>query len=174
MEKKMKTCSVNEIKGEECHPNADSKRNDCKTDSDNPVTLKDMAYIPKSVMLTGGAGFIGSVVLCRLVRLYPEIRFLCLDKLTYCGSVKNFESIRDAPNFVFVKGDILSTDLVNHLLNRYEIDTIMHFAAETHVDNSFGNSLVFTRVNVEGTHVLLECARAAGKQIRRFIMISTG
>lgn len=130
-------------------------------------------FIPVSVLFTGGAGFIGSNVLVHLVNKFPAVRWICLDKVTSCANTKNFDEIKGHKNFTFVKGDICSADLLNHLMNEYSIDTIMHFAAETHVDNSFGNSLVFTTTNVLGTHTLLECAKLHRKQIRRFIHVST-
>jgi len=92
------------------------------------------------------------------------------DKLDYCSSLKNL-NITNNINYKFVKGDILSADLVSEVLNSESIDTIMHFAAQTHVDNSFGNSFTFTLSNVLGTHVLLEAAKLA--KIKRFIHVST-
>jgi len=130
-------------------------------------------YVPTSVLFTGGAGFIGSNVMIHLMDIFPNTRFVCLDKLDYCASVRNFEPVKDRSTFVFVKGDICSADLVNHLISSYKIDTVMHFAAQTHVDNSFGNSVQFTIANVVGTHNLLECAKRFQKQIRRFIHVST-
>jgi len=130
-------------------------------------------YIPRSVLLTGGAGFIGSHVLCHLVQRYPEAHFVCLDKLAYCASLRNLDEIMHRPNFTFVQGDIVDCSLVRRILEQYGVDTIIHFAAETHVDNSFGNSLEFTVTNVLGTHVLLESARLCKQQIRRFIHVST-
>lgn len=132
-----------------------------------------MAYVPGCVLLTGGAGFIGSNTLCHLVTKYPDIVFVCLDKMNYCASMRNLAEIADQPNFKFVKGDITSGDLVNHVFEQYSIDTVLHFAAQSHVDNSFGNSLDFTMANVLGTHVLLEAARVAKVPIRRFIHVST-
>jgi len=131
------------------------------------------AYTPKAVLFTGGAGFIGSNVMVHLVQTYPNCKFVCLDKVTACANVKNFQEILEHPNFTFVKGDICAADLVSHLIRSYNIDTIMHFAAETHVDNSFGNSLVFTKTNVLGTHTLLESAKLFQSQIQRFIHVST-
>ncbi|GFH28095.1 NAD(P)-bd_dom domain-containing protein [Haematococcus lacustris] len=136
-----------------------------------PATVPTL-YEPKNILITGGAGFIASHVTLRLVNNYPHYNIVVLDKLDYCASVANFVSIEDKPNFKFVKGDIQSMDLLTFLLKSLAIDTIMHFAAQTHVDNSFGNSLAFTMNNTYGTHVLLEAARMAGT-IKRFINVST-
>ena len=130
-------------------------------------------YQPTAILLTGGAGFIGSHTLCHLVETYPDTPIVCLDKVTVCANTKNFESVLDRPNFTFIKGDITSVDLVHHIFQKYNIDTVLHFAAETHVDNSFGQSLVFTTTNVLGTHVLLEAAKARLPHFRRFIHVST-
>jgi len=130
-------------------------------------------YKPNSVLITGAAGFIASNVAIRLVKNHPKIMFVILDKLDYCANLKNLDPVKECKNFEFVKGDILSTDLVNLLVRQYKIDTIYHFAAQTHVDNSFGNSLTFTRNNVLGTHTLLECWRANQDLIKRFIHVST-
>ncbi|KAK4355344.1 hypothetical protein RND71_024315 [Anisodus tanguticus] len=129
-------------------------------------------YTPKNILITGAAGFIASHVANRLVRSYPDYKIVVLDKLDYCSSLKNLTPSRSSPNFKFVKGDIGSADLVNYLLITENIDTIMHFAAQTHVDNSFGNSFEFTKNNIYGTHVLLEACKVTG-QIRRFIHVST-
>lgn len=93
------------------------------------------------------------------------------DKLDYCSSLKNIASIADEPNYSFVKGSITSPDLVNYVLRKEGIDTIMHFAAQTHVDNSFGNSFTFTEANILGTHVLLEAAKEA--KVGLFLHVST-
>lgn len=129
-------------------------------------------YTPKNILITGAAGFIASHVANRLVRNYPDYKIVVLDKLDYCSNLKNLLASRSSPNFKFVKGDIASADLVNFLLITESIDTIMHFAAQTHVDNSFGNSFEFTKNNIYGTHVLLEACKTTG-QIRRFIHVST-
>ncbi|KAI6690269.1 hypothetical protein NL676_027097 [Syzygium grande] len=129
-------------------------------------------YTPKNILITGAAGFIASHVANRLIRNYPEYKIVVLDKLDYCSNLKNLIPSQSSPNFKFVKGDIGSADLVNYLLITESIDTIMHFAAQTHVDNSFGNSFEFTKNNIYGTHVLLEACKVTG-QIRRFIHVST-
>ncbi|KAM0938328.1 putative UDP-glucose 4,6-dehydratase [Dioscorea sansibarensis] len=129
-------------------------------------------YKPKNILITGAAGFIASHVANRLIRNYPEYKIVVLDKLDYCSNLKNLNPSRSSPNFKFVRGDIASADLVNYLLITENIDTIMHFAAQTHVDNSFGNSFEFTKNNIYGTHVLLEACKVTG-QIRRFIHVST-
>lgn len=85
--------------------------------------------------------------------------------------MENLDEIKDFPNYKFINGNICSSDLVNYVLSNEHIDTIMHFAAQTHVDNSFGNSFQFTQNNIMGTHVLLEAAKLAG--IKRFIHVST-
>lgn len=130
------------------------------------------SYTPKNILITGAAGFIASHVANRLVRSYPDYNIVVLDKLDYCSNLKNLLPSKSSPNFKFVKGDIGSADLVNYLLITESIDTIMHFAAQTHVDNSFGNSFEFTKNNIYGTHVLLEACKVTG-QIRRFIHVST-
>ncbi|PPR90472.1 hypothetical protein GOBAR_AA30213 [Gossypium barbadense] len=129
-------------------------------------------YTPKNILITGAAGFIASHVCNRLIRNYPDYKIVVLDKLDYCSSLKNLDPSRSSPNFKFIKGDIASADLVHFILQTEFIDTIMHFAAQTHVDNSFGNSFEFTKNNIYGTHVLLEACKVTG-QIRRFIHVST-
>ena len=129
-------------------------------------------YEPKNILLTGGAGFIGSHVVIRLVKNYPQYNIFNFDMNSYCSCHENVTAeIGDAPNYTFIKGDLTSADLVNYVMEVNEIDTIMHFAAQTHVDNSFGNSFQFTHHNIMGTHVLLESAKNHG--IQRFIHVST-
>ncbi|BDA45547.1 Trifunctional UDP-glucose 4,6-dehydratase/UDP-4-keto-6-deoxy-D-glucose 3,5-epimerase/UDP-4-keto-L-rhamnose-reductase [Coccomyxa sp. Obi] len=129
-------------------------------------------YVPEVILVTGGAGFIGSHVAVRLAQSYPQYKVIVFDKLEYCGTLKNLESVSNKANFKFIKGDLQSGDLLNYILRRENVDTVMHFAAQTHVDNSFGNSLAFTVNNTYGTHVLLEACRMYGG-IRRFINVST-
>ncbi|KAK4852148.1 hypothetical protein QYF36_021454 [Acer negundo] len=131
------------------------------------------SYRPKNILITGAAGFIASHVCNRLIRNYPDYKIVVLDKLDYCSNLKNLLPSKSSPNFKFVEGDIGSADLVNYLLITESIDTIMHFAAQTHVDNSFGNSFEFTKNNIYGTHVLLEACKMTGQMIKRFIHVST-
>lgn len=113
----------------------------------------------------------GSHVAILLVTKYPQYKVVVLDKIDYCSSLQHLAEIEHLPNFSFVKGSITSPDLVNYVLRNEKIDTVMHFAAQTHVDNSFGNSFTFTETNVLGTHVLLEAAKAA--KVKKFIHVST-
>ena len=95
-----------------------------------------------------------------------------LDKLDYCANLKNIEQLTHRSNFEFLQGDVRSADLVRFVLREQNIDTVLHFAAQTHVDNSFGNSLEFTTNNIEGTHVLLEACRTTDC-VKRFVHVST-
>lgn len=130
-------------------------------------------FFASCILVTGGYGFIGSNFLNYIVPKYPQCRFINLDRLDKVASRKNVDlSIHNSSNYMEVIGDITSADLVKFVLKTYEVDTIIHFAAQTHVDNSFGNSFHFTQDNVYATHVLLECARNHQK-IRSFIHVST-
>merc|ERR1712071_531601 len=119
-----------------------------------------------------GAGFIGSHVVILLCKKYPQYKIVVFDVLDYCSCLENLCEVKDLPNFKFVKGNIASPDLVNYVLKEEKVDTIIHFAAQTHVDNSFGNSFAFTNTNILGTHVLLESAKNC-PTIKRFIHVST-
>ena len=116
----------------------------------------------KSVLVTGAAGFIGSNFVIRLLNKHPNLKLISLDKLTYAGSLKNIEPVLNHPNYpnhVFIQGDIADQDLIYKLLREYEINTIVHFAAESHVDNSILGPEVFLKTNIFGTFNLLEQAR---------------
>jgi UDP-glucose 4,6-dehydratase len=117
-------------------------------------------------------GFIASHVAILLCKKYPQYKIVVYDCLDYCACLANLEELFDLPNFKFVKGDITSPDLVSYVLTEEKIDTILHFAAQTHVDNSFGNSFAFTQTNIYGTHVLLESAKMCDT-LKRFVHVST-
>ena len=113
----------------------------------------------KHVLITGGAGFIGSNFVRYLLDLNPQVQIVNLDALTYAGSLENLKDLPNEENHTFVKGDICDRDLVRDLLRQHQIDTIVHFAAETHVDRSILGPEPFIQANVIGTFILLEAAR---------------
>ncbi len=113
----------------------------------------------RNVLITGGAGFIGSNFVRYLLDVDPHIRVVNLDLLTYAGNLENLTDLPDADRHTFVKGDICDRPLVDRLLRDYQVDTIVHFAAETHVDRSILGPEQFVRTNVFGTFTLLEAAR---------------
>ena len=113
----------------------------------------------RNILVTGGAGFIGSHVVRLLVTKYPDYRIVNLDKLTYAGNLANLRDVEQRPNYTFVRGDICDFEAVEALMRRYEIDGIIHLAAESHVDRSIRDPFTFARTNVLGTLSLLEAAR---------------
>jgi len=116
---------------------------------------------PEVVLVTGGAGFIGSNFLLYMVPRYPEVQFINLDSLTYAGNLLNLRDIEDAPNYRFVRGDVADAPLVERLFREHGITTVVHFAAESHVDRSIMTPLSFVLTNTVGTVTLLEAARKA-------------
>ncbi|KAF2467589.1 dTDP-D-glucose 4,6-dehydratase [Lindgomyces ingoldianus] len=126
----------------------------------------------RNILVTGGAGFIACWFVRHLTLTYPDnYNVISFDKLDYCATLNNTRILDEFPNFTFEQGDITSPSDVKKCLRKHKIDTIFHFAAQSHVDLSFGNSYQFTNTNVYGTHVLLERAREHG--VTRFIHIST-
>lgn len=131
-------------------------------------------HAPTSVLVTGGAGFIGSNFLLRMVRRNPHITFVNLDALTYAGNLSNLKAVEDAANQRFIHGTINDIDLVRALFEEHRFSTIVHFAAESHVDRSIADPLAFVRTNVDGTAVLLDAARRAWRSGEgRFVHVST-
>jgi len=124
------------------------------------------------LLITGGCGFIGSNF---INYIFDEDKYeiVNIDAMYYCASEKNVdEKIRKSDKYHMVKGNVCSDDIVNYVLNKYNITHVIHFAAQSHVQNSFDDSIQFTKDNILGTHILLECCRKYGK-IERFIHVST-
>ena len=124
-----------------------------------------------TVLVTGGAGFIGSNLVGLLRRERPEWTVVNLDKLTYAGNAESLADLRHDPKHVFVRGDIADADLVDRLLRDHAVNAILNLAAESHVDRSILGPGIFVETNVSGTQVLLECARQA--KVKRFVQVST-
>ena len=114
----------------------------------------------RNILITGGAGFIGSHVVRLFVKKYPDYRIVNLDALTYAGNLENLKDVENCPNYVFVKGDICDQALVAEIFEKYSIDGVIHLAAESHVDRSIADPFTFARTNVMGTLTLLHTARA--------------
>jgi dTDP-glucose 4,6-dehydratase len=126
---------------------------------------------PRAILVTGGAGFIGSNLVRLLLRERPDWTIVNLDKLTYAGNLESLADVGQDPRHVFVRGDIANAELVEHLLRAHRIDAVLNLAAESHVDRSILGPGIFVETNVAGTQVLLETARQAG--LRRFVQVST-
>ncbi|MEN9446748.1 MAG: hypothetical protein RJA25_37 [Bacteroidota bacterium] len=118
-----------------------------------------MIYTPKNMLVTGGAGFIASHFVRYYQEHYPEIFIVNLDKLTYAGSLNNLKNLPYPDNHHFVQGDILDSQLVLRLLKDFKVDTVVHFAAETHVDRSINSPEKFIQTNISGTFALLDACR---------------
>jgi dTDP-glucose 4,6-dehydratase len=113
----------------------------------------------KNILITGGAGFIGSHVVRRFVNNYPAYKIFNLDALTYAGNLENLKDIESKENYTFIKGNICDADLVDKIFQEKNIDTVIHLAAESHVDRSITDPLAFVQTNVIGTANLLNSAR---------------
>ncbi|HWP46894.1 MAG TPA: dTDP-glucose 4,6-dehydratase [Candidatus Limnocylindrales bacterium] len=123
-----------------------------------------------TVLVTGGAGFIGSNFVLYLLEKYPQFHIINLDKLTYAGNLDNLKSVENHPNYTFIKGDICDEKLVEEIVAG-GVDYLINFAAESHVDRSITDPGIFVRTNVLGTQVLLEAAKKYG--VKKYIQIST-
>ncbi len=137
----------------------------------------------KNILVTGGAGFIGSNFIPYFLQKYPDYRVFNLDKLTYAGNLDNLDEIADHPNYTFIKGDIQDYSFVSDVFERHQITDVIHFAAESHVDNSIEGPEEFIKTNVNGTFNLIDVARKywmdkpftfkSGKEKNRFHHVST-
>ena len=123
------------------------------------------------LLVTGGSGFIGSNFIRHMLEVYPNILITNLDVLTYAGNPVNLQDIEDDPRYSFVQGDICDRGVVDGVMDQYHIDTVVHFAAESHVDRSISDGSVFVKTNVLGTFTMLDAALAHG--IDQFIHVST-
>ncbi len=118
----------------------------------------------RTILITGGAGFIGSHVVRRFVNNYPNYTIVNLDKLTYAGNLENLQDIEKTNNYIFEKGDICDNDFITALFKKYHFDSVIHLAAESHVDRSIANPMSFIMTNIVGTVVLLNAAREEWRQ----------
>lgn len=123
------------------------------------------------ILITGGAGFIGSNFIFYMEKTHPEYKLVCLDKLTYAGNLATLESVMEKPNFKFIRGDIADREAVDRAFTEEKPDVVVNFAAESHVDRSIEDPGVFLQTNVMGTQVLLDACRKHG--IRRYHQVST-
>jgi dTDP-glucose 4,6-dehydratase len=137
----------------------------------------------KNILVTGGAGFIGSNFIVHYLNTHPQVKLINLDALTYAGDLTNLSEVKHHDNYIFEQGDICDRALVERLFDKYQFDGVIHFAAESHVDNSIDGPEAFIRTNVFGTFTLLDVARKnwmsepfkskPGKESTRFLHVST-
>ena len=124
-----------------------------------------------TILVTGGAGFIGSNFIHYMMEKYPDYKIVCIDKLTYAGNLRNLETVLDKKNFRFIKGDICDRELVYRICEEEKPDVVINFAAESHVDRSIESPDIFLKTNILGTQVLLDASRKYN--VKRFHQVST-
>ena len=130
----------------------------------------------KSILITGGAGFIGSHVIRRFVNMYPSYKIYNLDSLSYAGNLENLKDVERSENYIFLHGDITNEVFISSIFKKYEFDSVIHLAAESHVDRSISDPLAFAKTNILGTMVLLNAFKELHKnnwEGKRFYHIST-
>lgn len=134
----------------------------------------------KVYLVTGGAGFIGSNYICYMLKKYKNIQIINVDKLTYAGNLENLKEVQNNPSYMFIKEDICNSEAINNIFQKYDIDRVVHFAAESHVDRSIKMPDIFVKTNVLGTTVLLNAAKSAWelegggfKSDKKFLHVST-
>jgi dTDP-glucose 4,6-dehydratase len=135
-----------------------------------------MKNFDRNILITGGAGFIGSHLVTHFVKKYPNYRIINLDKLTYAGNLGNLRQMEEASNYKFIKGDITDLSNIRSLFKTYDIDGVLHCAAESHVDRSIEDPLVFVNTNLVGTATLLQVTKEYWKNssgIKQFHHVST-
>lgn len=125
----------------------------------------------KNILVTGGAGFIGSNFVHYMLDKHPDYTIINLDLLTYAGNIHNLDDVIDNPRHIFVKGNITNRELVSYLVEKYSIDAFVNFAAESHVDRSILNPSIFVETNVQGTLALLDVAKKY--EIQKYLQVST-
>ena len=159
-----------------CYPNFFVKWQDCRVSFSTLVILNYFRNMEKTLLITGGAGFIGSHVVRLFVQQYPNYRIVNLDALTYAGNLENLKDIENAPNYTFEHADINNAEQINGLFDKYKFDGVIHLAAESHVDRSITDPNAFIQTNVMGTANLLNAAKALWKgneDGKRFYHVST-
>ncbi len=129
----------------------------------------------KTYLVTGGCGFIGSNFIYYMFRKYRDIRIVNVDCLTYAGNLENLSKFNHDDRYIFVKADICDSNAIENIFKKYDIDYVIHFAAESHVDRSISGPVIFTQTNVLGTAIMLNAARKAwkGKSDKKYLQVST-
>lgn len=135
------------------------------------IILYGVKYNMKNILVTGGAGFIGSNFVHYMLDKHPDYTIINLDLLTYAGNIHNLDDVIDNPRHIFVKGNITNRELVSYLVEKYSIDAFVNFAAESHVDRSILNPSIFVETNVQGTLALLDVAKKY--EIQKYLQVST-